>query len=390
VRDGPDAATRDWLGSLCKTAFFLRVLLAMAIYHGPWDFYLLGEDQTGYDHFPAIVARYWSGIVPRPPFLSEPAYQERIGYFTLVTLQYYLVGIAFMLPRLVNCLAGALMVLYAYRLALLIFGPTEAKVAAVWTAYFPSLVLWSTLNMRDIWLALGVLMVVYHALRARERLSFRSLFVIALTLAWISFNRPALVIVLIGALGTIFGLARAQRLGRDVTVAVLVLGLIVFLQRGLGIGQQGLDWFDLARLTNYRSKFVNPSVGASGYLTDVNLANPGVLIGFLPLSLAYFLFSPFPWQMTAPRRLITLPEMIVWYWSFPFVVVAAAQVLRERTRRRLALLLPTLLITFAFAIGSSNIGLTYRYRAQVITLYLAFAAAGYVQRRASAGVAARN
>jgi hypothetical protein len=142
-----------------------------------------------------------------------------------------------------------------------------------------------------------------------------------------------------------------------------------------------MEWFDLQRLTDYRSKFVSPSVGASGYLTDVNLSSPGVLIAFLPLSLAYFLFSPFPWQMTAFRRLITLPEMIVWYWSFPFVVIAAAQVLRAKTRKRLALLLPTLLITVAFALGSSNIGLTYRYRAQVMSLYLAFAAAGYVQRR---------
>jgi hypothetical protein len=74
--------------------------------------------------------------------------------------------------------------------------------------------------------------------------------------------------------------------------------------------------------------------------------------------------------------------MVVWYWTVPFGVAAARQVLRERTGRRLALLLPTLLITLAFAVSSSNIGLSYRYRAQVVALYLAFAAAGYVQRRA--------
>ena len=44
--------------------------------------------------------------------------------------------------------------------------------------------------------------------------------------------------------------------------------------------------------------------------------------------------------------------------------------------------------TVAFAIPSANMGLAYRYRAQIIPLFLSFAAAGFIQRRAPCGPAA--
>jgi hypothetical protein len=381
VRRSVAPVDRDWLTALCRLAFFVRVLVAMAIYYGPWDFYMLAEDQMGYDHLAPVVAKYWSGELPRPPFMSESGYLERVGYYTLVAAQQYLFGATFMMPRVLNCLAGTLIVLYAYRLALHVFGAPVAKVVAVWTAYFPSLILWSTLNMRDIWLALGVVVVIYHALRVRERFSLSAVLVIGLNLIWIQYVRFPLVIILMGALCAVFGLARAQRFGRDLAVALLILAGVVFLQRGLGIGKEGMEWLDLQKIAANRSKYANASVGASGYLGDFDLTSPGVLVAFMPLSLAYFLFSPFPWQMTG-RRLVTLPEMLVWYWSVPFVLAAAAEIFRDRGGRRLALLLPTLLISMAFAVGSANIGLSYRYRAQVMSLFLAFAAAGYVKRRA--------
>jgi hypothetical protein len=238
--------------------------------------------------------------------------------------------------------------------------------------------------MRDIWLALSVIVVVYHALQLRDRISVTSAVTIALNLVWVEFNRFPLFLILLGAIGATLLLARSQRLGRDLLVGFLFLGVVIFLEQGLGIGQQGMEWLDLERIAAQRSKIAQVSVGASGYLGKLDVSNPVAVIGFVPLSIAYFLLSPFPWQMNAPRRLITLPEMVVWYWTVPFGVRAAARVLRERSGRHLALLLPTLLITLAFAVSSSNIGLSYRYRAQVIALYLAFGASGYVKRRVPA------
>jgi hypothetical protein len=370
------------LVSLTRLALLIRVFLAIVIFYGPWDRYALGEDQYGYDFYPQVISEYWSGNLLLPPmFMADDAVRSRIGYYNFVTLQYYLLSPSFMIPRLLNCLAGALIVFYAYRLATLVFGRLEGRVAAVWTTLFPSLILWSTVNLRDIWLALSVLVIVYHSMELRERFNLTSIATIIAHLIWIQYNRSYLVMIMIGGIIGVFAFARTKRLGRDFLVGGLLVALFMTLHYGFGLGRDGFEWLDLGKVSIQREKLARANVGESGYLGSLSLQNPTVLVTFFPLLLAYFLFSPFPWQMTAFRRLITLPEMVFWYWLIPFVWIAARTAVRERISQHLALLLPVLVITVAFALPAANVGLAYRYRAQVIGLLLPFAAAGYVSRR---------
>src|SRR5262249_34579681 len=132
------------------------------------------------------------GMGPYPAWLFKGNQANRIGYYMFVALQYSLFGCSPIVPRLFNALAGALFVIYAYQLGFHAFGRTEGKLAALWAALFPSLVLWSALNIRDVWLALSVLVIVWHAMRLRERLSAESLVVMLACMVWIQFNRPYL------------------------------------------------------------------------------------------------------------------------------------------------------------------------------------------------------
>jgi len=377
----PSYDERAWFLGLIRVAFLLRVVLAVVIYYGPLDHYAFGEDQRGYDNYPRVIAAYWSGEIESPVLLSTSTVQSRIGYYNFVTLQYYLISPSFLLPRIVNCLGGALLVFYTYKLATLVFGRAEGRLTAAWTAIFPSLVLWSSVNLRDVWLALSVCAIVYHTIRLRQQFTVGAPLIIAAHLIWIQYNRSYLVLIMAAGIAAIFVLARSRNLGRDVVVGGLLVGLLFALHRGLGLGHEGLEWLDLEKIAELRGKLARADVGRSGYLGDIDIENPGVLASFFPLLLAYFLFSPFPWEMTGFRRLITLPEMVFWYWLIPFVWIAIRNVFRERDNRRMMLLLPTCVITVAFALPSANIGLAYRYRAQVIGLILPFAAAGYIRRR---------
>jgi hypothetical protein len=163
---------------------------------------------------------------------------------------------------------------------------------------------------------------------------------------------------------------------------VLLALALLFLHNSLGLGREGIEWLDLDRIAEQREKLGRADVGRSGYMQDVDLRNPAVLAASVPLLLAYFLYSPFPWQMVVARRLVTAPEMLFWYWLTPFVFYAVRHVLREKGKRQLALLMTLGVVTLAFAVTSANMGLAYRYRAQIIPLFLSFAAAGFVRRRA--------
>lgn len=379
-----DPEERRWLVSLTHAAFALRTLVAVVVFHGPWNRYALGEDQYGYDFYPQMIAAYWAGDTFQPALLSTPVVQSRIGYFNFVSLQYYLLGPSLLLPRLINCVAGALLVFYGYRLATHVFGVTEGRVVAVWTALFPSLVLWSAVNLRDIWMALSVLVIVTHSVTLRDRFRWASVAIIAAHLIWIQYSRPYLVVIMGMGILSVFALARTRSLGRDLVLVGMMASVLFVLHISTGLGEEGLGWLDLERISTQRDVLARSDVGQSGYLPGLNLNSPEVLAAFFPVLVAYFLLSPFPWQMTAPRRLITLPEMVFWYWLIPFVIFEVRRVLRERDARHMALLLSVSVITIACALPSANVGLAYRHRAQVISLLLPFAAAGYVARRAPA------
>ena len=373
---------KGWLVGLCGTALALRVIVAVAILNGPWDYAQFSEDQLGYDHIPAAIASSWSSDLPAYYYQTNPMIGTRKGYINFVAAQFFVFGHVLIVPRVFNSLAGALVVFYSVSLTRRLFGVAEARIVGVWTALFPALILWSALNLRDIWLALSVLVITYHAFALRDRFSALSLATIVGHLVWIHYNREYLVFIMIVASISIFVFARSTNRARDVVVALLLAGTLVGLYQGLGLGKEGLEFLDLDRLAAEREKLARQSVGRSGYLGDIDIKSPVALVAAVPLLLLYFLFSPFPWQMTVVRRMILAPEMVFWYWLTPLVFIAFRHVLREKDSRRLALLMTLAVITVAFAVPSANMGLAYRYRAQIIPLYLAFAASGFVRRRA--------
>jgi hypothetical protein len=372
-------ADKRWLISLTIAAFFLRTAFALAIYYGPIDRNMLGEDQPGYDHMPREVLRYWQGLGEQPEGLYKQS--NRLGYYSMIAVQYGAFGISSLVPRMFNALAGALMVVYAYRLGSWVFGPAEGRLAALWVCFFPSLVLWSSLNLRDIWLALSIEVIVYHALRLRDKFSAWSLGMIFVGLVWINYNRFYLVAVLGLIVLSILMIARSGRFGYNlVLVSVFALGMFLMYTM-YGVGEAKIDYLNLETVNKYRRDLGRETTGRSGYLVNEDVANPAVLAALIPVGVAYFLFSPFPWQISGIRQLVTLPEMIVWYAAVPSVVRAIRQSLRDRNGRVLGLMSAMGLITLAYSIGAVNLGAAYRYRAQIIVFFLLFGAAGLHRRR---------
>jgi hypothetical protein len=123
------------------------------------------------------------------------------------------------------------------------------------------------------------------------------------------------------------------------------------------------------------------ATGGSAFQDNVDISTPGRALAFLPVGIAYFLFSPFPWQMTSTLKLFSLPEMLLIYALTPAMLSGIRHALRTRFREALQILLLTALLTVSYALGEGNVGTLYRHRAQAILFYLTFGAAGLELRR---------
>jgi hypothetical protein len=116
----------------------------------------------------------------------------------------------------------------------------------------------------------------------------------------------------------------------------------------------------------------------SGFGQDVDVSTTAGAFSAIPLGLSYLILAPFPWQMASVRQLITLPEMLLWWGSLPFLVLGLWFAIKYKLREVAPILIFTTLLTLTYSILQGNVGTAYRQRAQLLIFYFVFVAVGFV------------
>jgi uncharacterized integral membrane protein len=98
----------------------------------------------------------------------------------------------------------------------------------------------------------------------------------------------------------------------------------------------------------------------------------------IPIGLVYLLFAPFPWDIATLRQSITLPEMLIWWASFPLLVLGLWYALRHRLRQVAPVVIFTTMLTLVYSVFQGNVGTAYRQRSQLLIFYFIFVAVGGV------------
>jgi len=116
----------------------------------------------------------------------------------------------------------------------------------------------------------------------------------------------------------------------------------------------------------------------SGFAKDVDVGTTEGALTVIPIGLLYLLFAPFPWQLASLRQGIALPEMIIWWASFPLLVLGWWFAVKHRLRQVAPIVLFTTMLTLAYAVFQGNVGTAYRQRSQLLVFYFIFVAVGAV------------
>jgi hypothetical protein len=372
-----DPALRRLFGLALALRLVLAVLLHLFVTAD-----LFAPDQWTYDYFGGWLARYWTGdTLVYPPKLVAAGPK---AYYYVVAGLYYVLGQWDLWPKLLNALVGALTVPLAHEVALAITRrPAAAYRTALWTAVFPSLVLWSALNIRDAWIVLLIVFICREALRLQERASLMVVARLGLAVLLLSQFRDYILFAVTLPILLSFLIRGRAHLVRNAVAGMLVAVVVIYADRVAGQNRP-LRFVDLESLQEMR-QFT--SFGGSAYHETVDISTPGRAIAFLPKGLAFFLFAPYPWTVRNVRQTVTVPEMLVFYALVPAMLRGARDLVRTRAPGALMVLFVTLSLSLGYALGEANAGTAYRHRAQVLVFLLLFAAAG-VEARARAREAA--
>lgn len=384
VFDGPAAAAggldpgeRAFLRRVLAYGFLVRAALALLVDFTGYSRALAPDEET-YAGSGWGLALYWAGETAAKPWRFNT--HQPLGYFYVNAVYAYVFGQSELPLRFTNALVGALGTRYVYLIARALFGVAVARRSALFAAYFPSLVLWSALNIRDVWVILLILFISWKSLQIVQGHSPAALGAALAALYALSFLRDYLFFIVALPPLAAFLIGRRGHVERNFVIALVGgLGVVLLFQQG-DVSDRAVSHLSLEAMSQVRQ---NMATGGSAFRENVDISTPGRALAFLPVGIAYFLFSPFPWQITSTLKLFSLPEMLIIYALVPAMVRGLRHTLRTRFREALQILMLTALLTVAYALGEGNVGTLYRHRAQAILFYLMFAAVGLELRRAS-------
>jgi hypothetical protein len=363
---------------LARTAFAVRAIAAIVIhlFAAPG---LFAPDEQTYDFRGELLAKYWRGEIPVDP--AGDFRGEGRGYYYIVAALYFPFGQLPLLPKLLNAWIGSRAVLELFRLTRLLGGSDIAALrAAKFMAFFPSMILWSSLLVRDVWVQWLLVRLAREMAELKGRLIPSRILTAGMLIWGLTLFRSYLLYAAVGPFILSFVVGRSKDIVRNLLLgASLALGLAYV--GAQGAGGEGVRTLDLVELQRLRSWSSSAVAADSGFAADADISTVGGAVTFLPIGLAYFFFAPFPWQIGSIRQSLAIPETLYFYSLVPGIIAGILYLFRRRLADSVGVLLVTMTVTFGYAIGQGNVGTLYRHKAQVIGFYYAFAAIGMENRR---------
>ena len=362
---------RSIMWKLILSALLVRILFI--IYTLAFDSPFLGDDGITYALMGNQIAETWhngSHII-----INKLNY----GYYYYNAFIFYVTGYHPTVIRLINSIIAVGAALNLYFISLRLSGRKAAKFTFALTAFFPSFIVWSALNLKESLIVFCITYIVKKIMEIIQEFRVSKLIAIALALLPLVALR-FYVGILVGIVLAFTFIVSGKNFKWDrrisYTLLILFVAGIVLLQMGYGF--LGQDYVASQSLETIEQQHRAGAKGDSAYAEDVDFSSPIEAMKYLPRGLLYFVFGPFPWQSGGFLKIITLPEMLMLYILYLYVIRGIPSLWRSRRGECLFLIILISSFTLIYALGGSNMGGIYRVRFQVLSLLFIFISHGMV------------
>jgi hypothetical protein len=346
------------------------------------DFF--GGDALTYDYNGFAQLRAWGG---------DHYYQAKVtnfigvagntawGMIYFVAVVYSLVGRNMLAIQFINSILGAATAPLIFVCAYHVFNNLRvARVAAFAVAFYPSLVLWSSQALKDGPIVFFLALSILATLKLGERISTTYLIALVCSLFAILTLRFYVFYMITVAIGGALAVGM-----RALTATTFLRQFLILIILGMALTYLGINRYASVQIEGYgnlervqRSRRDLAVSAKSGFGKDVDVSTTKGALSAVPLGLLYLLFAPFPWQIVSLRQSITLPEMVMWWTSFPMLILGLWFSIKYRLRMISPILIFTAMLSIAYSILQGNVGTAYRQRAQLLVFYFIFVAVGFV------------
>jgi hypothetical protein len=375
---------KQFLMRVFVCALLFRVFVGTMIYIFQLQSFF-GGDAVVYDFFGHSLLKVWEG---------EKFYQAYVNTFTtaegtgggwgmlyLVAVIYRVAGRNMLATQLFNAVLGAATAPIIYLCAKHIFDNQRvARIALLFVAFYPSLALWSSQGLKDGPIVFLLALSMLCTLKLGERFNIKYLAILIFSMFGLLSLRFYVFYMVVAAVAGAFVIGM-----RAVTTQSFMRQLLIIVFMGAAFLYMGVSRYATNHMESFgnlerlqRSRLDMAKTGESGFAEQADISTTEGALSAIPVGMVYLLFAPFPWQLASLRQSITLPEMIVWWASFPLLVLGLWYTIKYRLRQTSPILIFTFMLTLAYSVFQGNVGTAYRQRSQLLVFYFIFVAVGYV------------
>lgn len=365
------SADNATLMTMLMIALLLRIVLATVLHF----LNVVEESDALFYHREATS---FANILLGLPSAGFSRSSNAFGYIYMLAFLYAGFGPLSLIPKIINCFIGVACGIYIYKMALKIWNDDKtAMIAAGLALFLPGILIWSTMNLRDVWVTLFILISVWHMFLIRMKgLNRKDLLILLVCFGFLWAFRFYIALLLTPIAIFTLGAGRKRSivcLSILIVLAMLVFGYLFMQKEIMGV-KIGLE-----EISRRRASLAAAGGSSVGDTRSVN--NTVDALKLLPSGMVYLFFYPLPWSKpTSLLYALAIPEMLVIYLLMAFTLMGIYRAIRNRVIGTEVIFFFLISSSILYAISAANIGTTYRMRMPIFLILFIFTAGGLRKR----------
>jgi len=287
------------------------------------------------------------------------------GYLYFFTLPSMFIG------QMFNAWAASIAILFVFLIVRKLGGSQkQGLLAGLIACFYPSFLFYSSMLLKDTWVALLSLISLYYAIEIIKAFSWKKFLIFYVFLGLLMHFRIyigfALALTFIFCWLAFSNLQLKRRFGCGAAV-ILLLGLLPLFTTEQGyFGMSFLkQYLNVGQITYYREVVYVPEPSSSGQQStatvEAGFDSPIKFTMNTLISFSYSFLGPFPWQMKHLRHLFALAETLAWYILLFFAFKGVIR-LKKDYKIISPLIIFSLAILGVLALFINNFGIITRIR----------------------------
>ena len=303
------------------------------------------------------------------------------AFIWVIALIYSLIDRSILMIQSISIFFGIGCVILGWLTAKKLWDDRTAKKVAWMITLFPSLVLYSVLVMREVYIVFFILLSIYGVVSWAKNYSFKSILLAMIGFIGGAFFHGA---ILVGAITfiVIVGISSLVRFYKSIInyrinlkvltfILLFLMSSALYLSNSIDVSYLG-KFEEAANISNLMYLTELNTRGSASWPKWLIISSPYEMFYKVPIRGIYFVLAPFPWDVSKAKHLIPLFDAILYIYFIYLILQNRKVIWRDPALRAILIILIAYILVFSIGVGNFGTGL--RHRSKFVVMFILLAA----------------